>query len=183
MPVTSGAEPHGGYNSAVPTDGLRERYEDLLQRLLAELRAHYGRRLVSVAVFGSVGRGTPREGSDVDVLIVARELPRGRTARLEEFLPVEDCLVPWLRRGRPAAGEILLSPVFKTPEELEAGTPLLLDMVEDARILFDDEGVLARRLERLRNRLLELGARRIWRGTTWYWELKPDFKPGDVIVL
>lgn len=164
-------------------DALRERYEDLLKRLLAELRGHYGPRLVSVAVFGSVGRGAPREGSDIDILIVARDLPRGRTARVEAFLPVEDRLAPWLRRGRPAAGEILLSPVFKTPEELEAGTPLLLDMVEDARILFDDEGVLAQRLERLRARLRELGARRVWRGATWYWELKPDFKPGDVIIL
>jgi hypothetical protein len=162
---------------------LTERYEDLLRRLLAELRAHYGPRLVSVAVFGSVGRGTMREGSDVDVLIVARDLPRGRTARVEEFLPVEDRLAPWLRRGRPLDGEILLSPVFKTPEEAEAGSPLFLDMVEDARILHDEDGFFARRLARLRARMAELGSRRIWRGETWHWVLKPDLKPGEIIVL
>jgi hypothetical protein len=39
---------------------LLERYEEILERLRAELIAHYGPRLVSVAVFGSVGRGTPR---------------------------------------------------------------------------------------------------------------------------
>jgi hypothetical protein len=37
---------------------LLERYEETLAKLCAELVAHYGARLVSVAVFGSVGRGT-----------------------------------------------------------------------------------------------------------------------------
>ena len=39
---------------------LLERYHRLLARLVAELRAQYGDRLVTVAVYGSVGRGTPR---------------------------------------------------------------------------------------------------------------------------
>src|SRR3989304_10213046 len=69
--------------------GLLERYEDLLRRLLGELQARYGARLVGCAVYGSVGRGTPREDSDVDLLIVARDLPDGRMRRVEEFEPVE----------------------------------------------------------------------------------------------
>ena len=63
--------------------GLLQRYDRLLDRLLAELKAQYGDRLVAVAVFGSVGRGTPRHDSDVDLLIVARDLPDGRFARVE----------------------------------------------------------------------------------------------------
>ncbi|MBI2219306.1 MAG: hypothetical protein HYU51_18665 [Candidatus Rokubacteria bacterium] len=38
-------------------------------------------------------------------------------------------------------------------------------------------------LGRWRARLSALGARRIWRGSAWYWELKPDLKPGEVIAL
>jgi hypothetical protein len=77
----------------------------------------------------------------------------------------------------------MLSPVFKTPAEVELGSPLFLDMVQDARILHDPDGLLAARLDRLRARLAELGARRIWRGNAWYWDLKPDLKPGEVITL
>jgi predicted nucleotidyltransferase len=44
---------------------LLERYAEILERLRAELVVHYGPRLVSVAVFGSVGRGTPRQDSDI----------------------------------------------------------------------------------------------------------------------
>ena len=161
---------------------LLEGYARLIDALLLELRAEYGDRLMAVAVFGSVGRGTPRADSDLDFLFVARDLPPGRFARVEEFLPVEERLAPLLRvvtDGPP----VMLSPVFKSPDELEQGSPLFLDMVEDARVVYDPEGLLTTRLDRLRARLRQLGARRIWQGNAWYWELKPDLKPGEIIVL
>jgi len=73
--------------------------------------------------------------------------------------------------------------VFKTPEEAEAGSPLFLDMVDDARILYDCDGFLEELLERLRQRLAELGSRRVWRGNSWYWVLKPDLAPGEAITF
>jgi predicted nucleotidyltransferase len=161
---------------------LLERYDRLLERLLAELRAEYGDRLVAVAVFGSVGRGTPRFDSDVDLLIVARELPSSRPRRVEEFLPVERRLEAVLREVDPGGRCVRLSPVFKTVAEVEAGSPLFLDMVEDARILHDVGGYFAGYLERLRGRLRELGSRRVWRGNAWYWDLKPDLKPGEIFT-
>lgn len=162
---------------------MLERYAHLVDRLVEELKAEYGSRLVSVAVYGSVARGTPRADSDVDVLIVARALPRGRLARVQEYLPVEARLAAALESASQGGGSIAISPVFKTPEEVERGSPLFLDMVEDARILHDPEGVLTRGLDRLRGRLRELGARRIWMGNAWYWDLKPDLKPGEIIEL
>jgi predicted nucleotidyltransferase len=162
---------------------LLERYDALLDALLAELRTHYGHRLVACAVFGSVARGTPRQDSDIDLLLVVRDLPRGRFNRVEEFLPVEARLEPALATAEPGYSSIALSPVFKTPEEVEAGSPLFLDMIEDARLLYDPEGFLAGYLDRLRARLLQLGARRIRRGNAWYWELKPDLAPGEIFAL
>ena len=91
-------------------------------------------------------------------------------------------LEPVLGGRAGAAGSIALSPVFKTPGEVEAGSPLFLDMVEDARILYDPDEFLARRLARLRGRLQELSGRCIWRGNAWYWELKPDLQPGEVVT-
>jgi predicted nucleotidyltransferase len=163
--------------------GLRERYENIVKHLLDELRERYGDRLMSVALFGSVARGTQREDSDIDFLVVARDLPRGRTARVAEFLIVESRLEPWLVAPRSELLPIALSPVFKTPEEVEAGSPLFIDMVEDARILYDRDELLEKRLERLRRRLAELGSRRVWRGNSWYWVLKPDLTPGETITL
>lgn len=162
---------------------LTTQFEALTSALLGACREHYGSRLVAVAIFGSVGRGTPRVDSDVDVLIVAEHLPDGRVARADEFRAVEAALAPCLKDARRAGVTTQLSPVFKTPAEIEYGSPLLLDMTEDARILFDRAEFLARALARLRARLLELGARRIWKGNAWIWDLKPDYRPGEEFEL
>jgi hypothetical protein len=121
--------------------------------------------------------------ADVDVLVVARDLPAGRFRRVEEFLPIETRLDAALCQVDPSGAPVSLSPIFKTPAEVERGSPLFLDMVEDARIVFDPEAFLAGYLERFRRRLDALGARRIRRGNAWHWELKPDLQPGEVFTL
>ena len=162
---------------------MRTEYDILLDTLLEACRLHYGDRLRSLAVFGSVGRGTAKPDSDIDLLIVADGLPHGRIARVDEFRTIENFMRPHLDRAARIKLNPRLSPVFKTPEELERGTPLLLDMTEDARILHDPDHCLRNTLERLTSRLKELGSKRVWRGEDWYWDLKPDYRPGDVFDL
>lgn len=157
--------------------------EELLAAVLAACRQHYGERLVSLAVFGSVGRGVARPDSDVDLLIIARDLPRGRVARAADFRAVEQAVAPRLAALRSEGIRPELSPVFKTPAELSQGSPLLLDMVQDARLLQDREDCLRNALAALQARLERLGARRVWRGSAWYWDLRPDYRPGEVFEL
>jgi hypothetical protein len=52
--------------------------------------------------------------------------------RVSDFEAVESRL--------PEQDRHRLSPVFKTPQEVEAGSPLFLDMIADARLLFDRDG-------------------------------------------
>jgi hypothetical protein len=162
---------------------LKECFEELQKELLSQIRAHYGERLVSVVIFGSVARGTYRFDSDVDLLVVARDLPQGRIKRIREFEDVEEKLEPLLRSLREEGINTYISALIKTPEEVEQGSPILLDMVEDARILHDRKDFFQKRLQTLKKRLKELGARRVWRGNAWYWILKPDYKPGEVFEI
>lgn len=162
---------------------LKERFKELQDKLLAEVKSFYGDRLVSFVVFGSVARETYRFDSDIDLLIIAEDLPKGRMKRVAQFLTVEDRIETFLESLKKEGMNTYISPVFKTPEEAEMGSPLFLDMVEDASILFDRNGFFSKVLERLRNRLKELGAKRVWKGNAWYWVLKPDYKPGEVIEL
>jgi hypothetical protein len=161
----------------------RTQYKALVDALREACVAHYGDRLVSLAVFGSVGRGTPRADSDVDALIVAERLPRGRIARVTEFAAVESALAAAVSQARRSGLAPEWSPVFKTPAEVGMGSPLFLDMIDDARILVDREGFLRLALDRFSRRLALLGARRVWRGSAWYWDLKPDYRPGEVFEL
>jgi predicted nucleotidyltransferase len=151
-----------------------------LDAVASRVREHYGVRLVSLVVFGSRGRGTARPDSDLDLLIVADRLPAGRMARVAEFAAVETLLVA---DGALGIGAVQCSPVFKSRDEATAGSPLFLDMVDDGQILYDRDGFFANVLERLRARLATLGARRIWRGNAWFWDLKPDYVPGEVFEL
>ena len=158
-------------------------YDELLAGVAAACRRHYGERLRSVAVYGSVGRGMPRPDSDVDLLIVAGGLADRHALRARDFRAVEAMLAPRLDAAAASGLHPDLSPVLMTPAELERGSMLLLDMTEDARILFDADGCLERALDRLRGRLRELGSKRIRLGNAWYWDLKPDYQPGDVFDL
>lgn len=162
---------------------LKERFKELQDRLLSETKTFYGEALVSVVVFGSIGRGTQTFDSDVDVLIIARNLPHGRIKRVRAFETVENNLVPFLKGIEGNGINSCISPIFKTPEETEKGSPLFLDMVEDAHIMFDRDNYFSTFLKQFKDRLHTLGAKRVWMGNAWYWNLKPDYKPGEVFEL
>ncbi|HHW44614.1 MAG TPA: hypothetical protein GXX25_12560 [Desulfotomaculum sp.] len=63
------------------------------------------------------------------------------------------------------------------------GSLLFLDLVDDVRICYDQKNILARYLAGLKEKLQQLGAKRIYRGCAWYWVLKEDYRPGEVIEV
>ena len=160
-----------------------EKYDMILEALKNELKSFYGERLVSAVVFGSVGRRTPNYNSDIDILIIAEKLPTGRIKRIKEFGLVENSLESLIASLRNSVINTYISPVIKTPEEAAAGSPLFLDMTLDAQILIDKDGFFTNELDRLRKRLKVLGSKRINRGNAFFWDLKPDYKPNEDIII
>jgi hypothetical protein len=166
---------------AVP--GVLSPEHPFIQSVVREIRNVYGDRLVSIAIFGSVARCTARSDSDLDLFLVVEGLPQGRRARLASFDPVERKLATEISALAASGIKVELSPVLRTPEDLAIASPLLLDLTEDAVLLEDRGAVCAHALEDLRQRLRRLGSRRIWTGTSWYWDLKPDYRRGEIIRL
>jgi len=162
---------------------LREKLNAFLERLLAETERYYGERLISLVVFGSVGRGTPRFDSDIDILIVASRLSPRRLQRMEEFAIIEQALTPDLAELEKYGIYTSLSPVIKSREEVRRGSPLFLDMLEDGIILYDKEGFFRSFLDEFAQKLHRLGARRIKRGNAWYWVLKEPYQKNEVFEL
>lgn len=158
-------------------------FEAIVQAISAACLHVYGDRLQSVAVYGSVARGTMRPDSDVDVLIVADALAPSRAVRMDEFERIDRLLVAEMSAARAAGVHTIVIPTLKTPEELRAGSLLYLDMTDQARILYDRRGLLRAYLDGLAARLRAMGARRVPFGGSYYWELKPDFRWGDRIEL
>ena len=158
---------------------LSESYREILTEATTDWVVFFGSRLVSLVLFGSVARGDARETSDIDLLVVARDLPRSAADRRRLFLE------RWrdVRSARSlAAAEWNL--IVKSPEEAGYHSPLYLDMTEDAVLLFDRGGFFGNVLNAMRERMRALGSRRKYLPDgTWYWDLKPDFRYGEDVEL
>jgi len=140
------------------------------------LKSTWGDDLVSVVLFGSQAAGTATEESDVDLLIVKKGFPASRLARRAAMKPVY---------GRiPSELQDRASTILLTPDEAEDTKPYYLDMTVDCEILYDRDGFFEGILNRLRNRLKELGSRRVFDPDGYpYWILKPDARLGEEITL
>ena len=162
---------------------IKEPYATLLNKMVEIMKEEFKDDLVSVVLFGSVARGDNRNDSDVDLLVVIKDLPKDSILKRIRIFEskVEDKLE--IEKYWKIGYYISLSPILKTPEEAEKFSPLYLDMVYDAVILYDKDNFFANVLKRLKEKLDELGAERIWIGKKWYWVLKKDYKFGDTIEL
>ena len=161
------------------TQVLRPAAERYAEHLVSTL----GDQLVAVALFGSVARSDAGAGSDVDLLIVARNLPAGQFARKRLLAPADAAFEADVAAAESAGVEVRLARIVRTPGEAARIIPLYLDMTEDAVMLVDRGGFFAGVLDRLRASLRRSGAKRVRLGSTWYWDLKPDFVLGDVVEL
>lgn len=164
-------------------ESINEPYKSLLKNLMELLYESLRGNLVSVVVYGSVARGSARKDSDIDILIVAENPPKGRMERQRMFLEIESSLEPLINELWDRGFYVDFSPLILSKEEASKIRPIYLDMVEDAIILYDREGFFGDVLERLKRRLKELGARREWIGNKWYWILKPNIKFGEVVEI
>ncbi|MEM2087375.1 MAG: nucleotidyltransferase domain-containing protein [Thermoproteota archaeon] len=141
-------------------------------------------RLTSLAVYGSVARGTAKENSDIDLLIVSNGFSGSIGRRIDMLYRLEEKLeneLAWLRRH----GVYTSFSFYPLTEEEASRKPLLfLDMTEDAVILYDEDQFLERVLTEFKAELLRLGAKRVFIDKeNWYWDLKPDYRFGEEIVI
>jgi uncharacterized protein len=158
---------------------IQEPFRSALEAATAEWWKDMGGSLRSVILFGSVARGQARPNSDVDLLVVAEGFPLSLRDRRRPLLE------SWQRirtdRGLPPVEWNL---VTKSPEEAIVHSPLYLDLVEDAVFILDQGDLIGHVLSDMRERMAKLGSRRVYLADgTWYWDLKPDFRFGEVVEI
>jgi len=164
-------------------DPLYGEYARLIVRLL---KARLGEGLVSAVLFGSVARGEAKEGSDLDLLVVLEGFNGSFGERFRLFQEIEGELLNSKprRRLRKRGLGTLISPIPLTKEEVGRHPPILLDILTDGIILYDKGDFIKEHLNELQRRLEALKARKVQLPDgRWYWDLKPDYKLGEVIEI
>ena len=162
---------------------LNETLKSLAEKYAQFAKEHLGANLVSVALFGSVARGEATPNSDIDLLLVCVDLPKGMFKRHALLEPVREQLQSDLEGLWKQGAYVDFTELIYTKDEANGFHWVYLDMLEDVVLLYDDGGFLHGVFERLRERLSELGAQRKRLGKIRYYDLKPDLKPGEVVEL
>ncbi|AAK41698.1 nucleotidyltransferase domain-containing protein [Saccharolobus solfataricus] len=140
----------------------------------------YGDNLVSIVLFGSYARGDQRKDSDIDLLIVLDKI-EDRYEVFKKFFEVEKILdLTVYKELRQKGYNPYVSPIFLDVEKATKFRPLYIDIVFDAKILYDKNDVMKNTFERVRKRLEELGAVRKKKGRIYY-VILTKVKPGEVI--
>ena|SRR3989338_1881478 len=140
---------------------------EMQARLFAKLlKNHFNDRLVSILLFGSVGRRTETPSSDVDILIVVKNLPPERYIR-------RTLLEPVLNAAEKKGLTAIFNCHIKTPDEAQKITVMYFDFPTDAKLLYDKNGFFAEIIKEVKKKIKASGAVRKKWGEFYYWDLKP----------
>lgn len=146
------------------------------QKFASLLLNRMGGRVISIVLFGSVARGTATPSSDIDLLVVLKDLPKGRLAR-------RSILEPVLKDYEEAGGEGVINCHLKTADEARKVTVMYYDFPTDAILLHDRDGFFKAIIDSVSERIRKTGAQRKKWGRFYYWDLKPDAKAGDIFEI
>ncbi len=172
----------GNVNKEGVDDLGQERYLSLILGAYREVSKRLS--LKSLAIYGSVARGTAREDSDIDIMVISDDFHGSLGKRLEGLLAVEDSMQDELEWLAEQGIVTRLSFYPLRTEEARRLPDLFLDLTEDSIILYDEDRLLEALLLELKAKLLIQGAvRKFVDEDHWYWDLRPGYSFGEEIEI
>lgn len=128
----------------------REKIKTVLDEFLKECKKKFEKDLISIILFGSYARGTYKETSDIDLLVIIKKLPKEWIERKEKFEEIEKKIEEKFGKNL----EILPLTKEELLENLKDFSPLFITLPLGYEIIYDD-GTFATNfklfLEKLRN--------------------------------
>ncbi len=118
--------------SGMATRSSMESLKTILELMVRSLCDEFKEKLMAVVVYGSHARGTARPGSDIDLLVVVRGLPRD----WESIHRLED---QWARKGRRFGRrfQVMLASPEDVEDSVQWAAPLMLEIYNAHEVVFD----------------------------------------------
>ncbi|GBC85930.1 hypothetical protein HRbin11_02391 [bacterium HR11] len=117
---------------------FHEAFQRLLQAFIAQCEQIWRDRLVAVVLYGPYAHRLVHTQRDVDLLVVAEGLPASPWDRYDVVMDLMERLEPALQDVYETVGFYLyVSPVLKTPSELEGLDTPYIRLVRQGRVLYD----------------------------------------------
>jgi predicted nucleotidyltransferase len=163
---------------------MKKEYTKLVQKVFQKTKEYYKEDLISFVVFGSYAKDTLSPYSDIDILIITKKQPKSRPKRIINFInKVEKKLEKYIESLRKKNIFVEISPIIKTQEEVEYGSFLFLDMIQDSIILYDKDNFFKEYLDSLDKKLKEYGSKKVFKKGGYYWIIKENVNPKEGINL
>ena len=143
--------------------------ENILKPIVDRIRDKLGEDVLSIVLFGSMTRGDFTVSSDIDVLVIARNLPddwRGRDKILLELSEIRS------DHRRPV--HITLTDEYAMNASIDQGAPLVFGLHDANRVIFGRDGFFEKLMEQFENNMKRWGVRKIGNGE-W-------FAPGLAVI-
>ncbi|MDW8034670.1 MAG: nucleotidyltransferase domain-containing protein [Nitrososphaerota archaeon] len=159
----------------------------LLEAIVAKIFEVLGPKLESIVLFGSLAVGRVKPESDIDLLVVARDLPHkygDRVSIIREIVSsssIDEIIIRmWKEKGIYSEIHMLLIDV----KEAGLTHPFYLDLVKDSVIIYDRNNLMTKKITEVKEKLEEIGAKRFEEPNgSWYWILSPSAEAARSLEL
>lgn len=162
---------------------MRQEFKPLINKFIEKVQGSFGKNFLAGALFGSIAREQEKPTSDIDLLLIFSRKDAGLEETITNLLVEADS---WPEKQSLVAKGFFggISALIRTKQELIENPLILLDVMEEGIVLYDPHETLQNLFFRLRKKLKELNAKKVvLPDGTWYWDLKPDWKPGEVVEV
>ncbi|OGF65133.1 MAG: hypothetical protein A2Y62_21280 [Candidatus Fischerbacteria bacterium RBG_13_37_8] len=110
----------------------------LLKDFLSIIRDYWKDNLTSVVLYGISKKDVSHLQSDIDLLIICKQLPQSKWERYDLIMKLLAALEPKAEQLYNEIGiHVYISPILKSQKEAEQINKSYFDLVKEGRVLFD----------------------------------------------
>lgn len=161
----------------------KKEFMPLIWRYKREFVGALAEDVLGMVLFGSVARNEATTGSDVDILSLLSRKTREIENRIVTLSVEGRDWDEYLMMERKGVRTRIYN-ICKTEAEIAENPLILLDVVDHGEILYDPRGCMKGLLDRFGAKMRELGTRKmVFPDGRWAWDLKPDWKPGEIVEV